>query len=57
MDGNMSGSDEPKEPLKSLSKINKTEISEYLKEETTATEEQEETQFTTLIKVMMSPLR
>ncbi|XP_042072751.1 Fc receptor-like protein 5 isoform X4 [Haplochromis burtoni] len=39
------------------SEINKTEISEYLKEESTAAEEQEETQFTTLIEVMMSPLR
>ncbi|XP_042073178.1 uncharacterized protein LOC121813456 isoform X2 [Haplochromis burtoni] len=30
MDGNMSGSDEPKQPLKFKSEINKTEISEYL---------------------------
>ncbi|XP_005755612.1 uncharacterized protein LOC102210425, partial [Pundamilia nyererei] len=53
----MSGSDEPKESLNFKSEINKTEISEYLKEESTAAEEQEETQFTTLIEVMMSSLR
>ncbi|XP_026010927.1 uncharacterized protein LOC113013907 [Astatotilapia calliptera] len=53
----MSGSDEPKESLNFKSEINKTEISEYLKEESTAAEEQEETQLTTLIEVMMSPLR